>query len=80
MEDESSSLLLASTYSVKWKVSRESEEKSFQKKTVKVCDSLWEFLLWLSRSRSRHNVCEDPGSIPGLSQWVKDLALRQASV
>ena len=25
-------------------------------------------------------LCEDEGSIPGLSQWVKDLALLQAAV
>ena len=32
-----------------------------------------EFPLWL-------NVCEDLGSIPGLTQWVKDLVLLQAKV
>ena len=31
-----------------------------------------EFPLWLSRPRTSHSVHEDVGSIPGLSQWVKD--------
>ena len=36
-----------------------------------------EFLLWLSELRTRHRVHEDAGSIPGLSQLVKDLASPQ---
>ena len=38
-----------------------------------------EFLLWLSRLRTRCYLSEDVGLIPGTSQWVKDLALPQAS-
>ena len=39
-----------------------------------------EFLLWFSRLRTQHSVCDDSGSIPGLTQWVKDLVLLQAAV
>jgi len=35
--------------------------------------------LCLSRLRTRPGVCEDAGSVPGLTRWVKDLALLQAS-
>ena len=28
--------------------------------------------------KNRHGVCEDVGSSPGYSQWVKDLVLPQA--
>ena len=38
-----------------------------------------EFLLWLIGLRTQHGVCEEVGSIPGLSQWVTDLALPQAA-
>ena len=34
-----------------------------------------EFPLWLSRLRIRHSVREGASLIPGLTQWVKDLAL-----
>ena len=39
-----------------------------------------EFLLWLSRLRTQHCLCEDAGSMPWLAQWGKDLALPQAAV
>ena len=31
--------------------------------------------MWLRGLRSQHSVCEDAGSIPGLAQQFKDLAL-----
>ena len=37
-----------------------------------------EFLLWLSRLRTRYSGCEDAGSIPGLAQGVNDPAWPQA--
>ena len=40
-------------------------------------DKAQEFPLWLSRLRAQHSVYEDVGLIPGLAQWVKDLALPQ---
>jgi len=37
---------------------------------------LWEeCLLWLSKLRTQHSVCEDAGLIPDLAQGVKNLAL-----
>ena len=39
----------------------------------------WDFLLWFSRLRTQHRVCEDVSSIPGLAEWVKGLALLQAA-
>ena len=39
-----------------------------------------EFPLWLSGLRTWHSVHKDASSIPGLTQWVKDLALSQAMV
>ena len=37
-----------------------------------------EFLLWLSRLRTRCCLCEDVGLIPDPTQWVKDPVLPQA--
>ena len=39
-----------------------------------------EFSLWLHRLRTHPSLCEDVGSILGLAQWVKGLALPQAAV
>ena len=38
-----------------------------------------DFLLWLSRLRTRHTVHEDERLNPGLTQGVKDLVLLQAA-
>ena len=38
-----------------------------------------EFPLWFNGLRTRHSVHEDVGSIPGLAQWVKVLALIQSA-
>ena len=42
--------------------------------------SVLEFSLWLSRLRTCRSVCENVGLIPGLVQWVEDLALPCAGV
>ena len=39
-----------------------------------------EFLLWLSGLRTQHDLYEDVGLIPGLTQWVEDLALLLAAM
>ena len=39
-----------------------------------------EFPLWFSGLRPQHSLCEDVGSIPGLTQWVKHPTLPQAEV
>ena len=36
---------------------------------------LWEFLLWLIQLGTEHCLCKDVGLIPGLTLWLKDLAL-----
>ena len=38
-----------------------------------------EFPLWLSELRPQRSVHEDPGSISGLIQWIKDPELPQAA-
>ena len=38
-----------------------------------------EFPLWLSGLRTLCSLCENVDFIPGLAQWVKDLALLQAA-
>ena len=39
-----------------------------------------EFPLWLSGLRTQYSLCEDVGLIPGIAQWVKDLALPQGAL
>ena len=34
--------------------------------------------MWLYGLRTQHSIREDADLIPGLTQWVKDLALPQA--
>jgi len=38
-------------------------------------ENFLEVLLWLSGLRTCHSIHEDVGSLPGLTQCVKDLAL-----
>ena len=35
--------------------------------------------MWLSWLRTQHSICEDACLIPGLTRWIKDLALLQAA-
>ena len=39
-----------------------------------IVKNIQEFLLWLSGLKTHSSVCEDAGSISGLTQWAKDLA------
>ena len=39
-----------------------------------------EFPLWLSGLRTCHSLYEEAGLIPGLTQWLKDLALCGSSI
>ena len=36
-----------------------------------------EFPLWLSRLKTQHSLHEDAGLIPGLTQWLNDLAFEE---
>ena len=38
-----------------------------------------ELLLCLSRLRTQHSVLEDADLIPGLTHWIKNLALPQTA-
>ena len=49
-------------------------EKAFEKFNIHSRSSLC-----LSELRTQHSTCKDAGSTPGFVQWVKDLALPQAS-
>ena len=49
-------------------------------KTALLKTFLWEFLLCLSGLSTGHRAPEDVGFIPGVTQWVKDLALLQSVV
>ena len=50
-----------------------------QKQANKKTPAPLEFPLWLSRLRTRWSVYKYAGWIPGLAQWVKDLALPKAA-
>ena len=46
-----------------------------EKGKVKSNKSSLEFLMWLSGLSTQRSLQEDAGSVPGLAQWVKDLAV-----
>ena len=55
-------------------------QHSFSLRSLDMNDKNLEFPLWFSGLRIRPVSLEDIGLIPGLAQWVNDLALPQAAV
>ena len=54
--------------------------QNWKNKTSKQKNLLLGVPLWLSGLRTQYSVYEGASSVPGLIQWVKDLALLQAAV
>ena len=60
-------------------VQKKKKKKEGKKEQFKHVSNM-EFLLWLSGVTIPTSIHEDRGSIPGPTQWVKDLALPWAVV